>query len=76
MIALNFLAILSFVLVVVFSTLGIYKFIRLVEELKKRSDSHCDLIIRNISITGDLQVRVKELEEKLREKLEKSDERN
>ena len=66
--ALNFLALLSFVLVVVFSTVGIYKFIRLVEELKKRSDSHCDLIIRNISIVGDLQVRIKNLEEKLEKK--------
>lgn len=66
--ALNFLAVLSFVLIVAFSTIGIYKFIRLVEELKKRSDSHCDLIIRNISIVGDLQVRIKNLEEKLEEK--------
>lgn len=61
--ALNFLALLSFVLIVAFSTIGIYKFIRLVEELKKRSDSHCDLIIRNISDIGNLQLRVKKLEE-------------
>lgn len=66
--ALNFLAFLSFVLIVAFSTIGIYKFIRIVEELKKRSDSHCDLIIRNISIIADLQVRIKNLEEKLEEK--------
>lgn len=66
--ALNFLAVLSFVLIVAFCTIGIYKFIRLVEELKKQSDSHYDLIIRNISIVGDLQVRIKNLEEKLEEK--------
>lgn len=66
--ALNLLAILSFVLIVALSTIGIYKFIRLVEELKKRSDSHCDLIIRNIGKIADLQLRIKNLEEKLEEK--------